>query len=70
MATSIAISVNGVSRDVAPGCTVAELIAQLQPAAQRIAVERNGSIVPRSQHAHTSLADGDRVEIVVAVGGG
>jgi sulfur carrier protein len=37
---------------------------------RRIAVERNGEIVPKSLHARTSLADGDRLEIVVAVGGG
>ncbi|MBL8406345.1 MAG: sulfur carrier protein ThiS, partial [Candidatus Accumulibacter sp.] len=37
---------------------------------KRIAVERNGEIVPRSRHGETMLADGDRVEIVVAVGGG
>ncbi|MBC2730659.1 MAG: sulfur carrier protein ThiS [Thiobacillus sp.] len=35
-----------------------------------IAIEKNGEIVPRSQHADTRLASGDRLEIVVAVGGG
>ncbi|MEI2740165.1 MAG: sulfur carrier protein ThiS [Chitinophagaceae bacterium] len=39
-------------------------------AGKRIAVERNGEIVPRGRHAETVLADGDRIEIVVAVGGG
>ncbi|HNQ75256.1 MAG TPA: sulfur carrier protein ThiS, partial [Pseudothauera hydrothermalis] len=37
---------------------------------KRLAVERNGEIVPRARHAETVLADGDRLEIVVAVGGG
>ena len=37
---------------------------------KRIAVERNGDIVPRSLHAQTPIAPGDRVEVVVAVGGG
>jgi sulfur carrier protein len=37
---------------------------------KRIAIEKNGEIVPRSQHADTPLASGDRLEIVVAVGGG
>lgn len=37
---------------------------------KRIAVERNGEIVPRSQYAEQTLSDGDRLEIVVAVGGG
>jgi sulfur carrier protein len=39
-------------------------------AGKRVAVERNGDIVPRGLHAATELADGDRLEIVVAVGGG
>jgi sulfur carrier protein len=37
---------------------------------KRVAVERNGEIVPKSCHAETTLHDGDRIEIVVAVGGG
>ena len=37
---------------------------------KKVAVERNGEIVPRGVHASTLLADGDRLEIVVAVGGG
>ena len=39
-------------------------------AGKRIAIERNGEIVPRSRHADEMLADGDTLEIVVAVGGG
>jgi sulfur carrier protein len=39
-------------------------------AGKRLAVERNGEIVPRSRYADTRLGDGDRLEIVVAVGGG
>jgi sulfur carrier protein len=39
-------------------------------AGKRIAVERNGEIVPKSAHGATLVADGDRLEIVVAVGGG
>jgi sulfur carrier protein len=39
-------------------------------AGKRVAVERNGEIVPKSQHPQVPLADGDRLEIVVAVGGG
>lgn len=50
--------------------TVADLIGQMALAGKRIAVERNGEIVPRSLHADTRLAEGDRLEIVVAVGGG
>ncbi len=50
--------------------TVAQLLAELDTAGKRVAVERNGEIVPKSLHACTGLADGDRLEIVVAVGGG
>jgi len=67
---SIAVSVNGEARQISPDTTVAELLAQLAPAGRRVAVERNGSIVPRSMHGTTVLADGDRLEIVIAVGGG
>jgi sulfur carrier protein len=67
---SIAVSVNGEARQLPPDTTVAELLAQLAPAGRRVAVERNGSIVPRSMHGTTVLADGDRLEIVIAVGGG
>jgi sulfur carrier protein len=67
---SIAISVNGEARQLPPDTTVAELLAQLAPAGRRVAVERNGAIVPKSLHGTTMLADGDRLEIVIAVGGG
>lgn len=50
--------------------TISELIVSLGLAGRRIAVEVNEEIVPRSQHAATRLADGDRVEIVHAIGGG
>ncbi len=50
--------------------TVRDLVAHLGYQDKRIAVERNGDIVPKSQHAEAALAEGDRIEIVVAVGGG
>ena len=46
------------------------MLATLDLSGKKVAVERNGEIVPRSAHAATLLADGDRLEIVVAVGGG
>ncbi len=49
---------------------LAGLIDRLDLAGKRIAVERNGEIVPRSRYAATPLADGDQLEIVAAVGGG
>jgi sulfur carrier protein len=50
--------------------TVAELVLQLSLEGKRLAIERNGEIVPRSQFANTQLAAGDQLEIVGAVGGG
>ena len=66
----IEISVNGAAQRFEPEIDIAALLEQLQLAGKRVAVERNGEIVPRSRFAQTALADGDRLEIVVAVGGG
>ena len=63
------ITINGEPRQFAPGLTVAALIEQLGYQGKRIAIERNGEIVPKS-HGSTQLASGDTLEIVVAVGGG
>lgn len=62
--------INGETRAFAAPMTLAQLVETLSLAGKRIAVERNGAIVPRSQYAETRLADHDRLEIVVAVGGG
>jgi sulfur carrier protein len=62
--------INGESREFPAPLSVAELVAVLDHAGKRIAVERNGEIVPRGRHGETMLAAGDRIEIVVAVGGG
>ena len=66
----IALSVNGDSRRFEASTKVADLIQGLGLEGKRVAVERNGEIVPRSRFAAVELADGDSVEIVVAVGGG
>jgi len=66
----IAISLNGESSQLAAETTVAQLLQQLGYAGKRVAVERNGEIVPKSQHEEARIAQGDRLEIVVAVGGG
>ena len=65
------LTVNGVVHrlDPAPG-TIADLVRALNLEGRRIAVERNGEIVPRSLHAATAIAAGDRLEVVAAVGGG
>ena len=66
----IQITVNGTAHRFDAPLPITALVEHLQLAGKRIAVERNGEIVPRSQHADTLLADGDTLEIVVAVGGG
>lgn len=64
------ISINGEIKTVAGSISLTQLIASLDLTNHRVAIERNGSIVPRSQHAQTQLVEGDALEIVVAVGGG
>ena len=66
----IQVTVNGAAHRFDESVDVARLIEELQLAGRKVAVERNGEIVPRSAHRATLLANGDRVEIVVAVGGG
>jgi sulfur carrier protein len=64
------LTINGEPRQFSGVLTVAALVETLGYTGKRIAVERNGEIVPRSRHADVALAAGDRLEIVVAVGGG
>lgn len=67
---SVTIHVNGQPMPLERRLTVAALLADSGHAGRRVAVELNGEVVPRSRHADTELRAGDRVEIVVAVGGG
>lgn len=62
--------INGESRAFVSLPSVAELLADMGLTGKRLAVERNGEIVPKGRHAETRLQDGDKLEIVVAVGGG
>lgn len=64
------IVVNGESREVPEGLSVTGLLAHLDLAPGRVAIERNLDILPRDQWASTLLAAGDRFEIVHFVGGG
>ncbi|MFB0824297.1 sulfur carrier protein ThiS [Chromobacterium violaceum] len=64
------LRINGEDRSFSGIATFAELVEALQLGGKRIAIERNGEIVPRGRHAEVRLADGDVLEIVVAVGGG
>jgi len=64
------IQLNGEPRKIATGTTLSELLAELEMSQQRIAVEINLNIIPRSQHAETVLQADDKVEVVRAIGGG
>jgi sulfur carrier protein len=66
----IELVINGEARSFAAPLTLDRLVQMLDLTGKRIAIEKNGEIVPRSRHADTQLASGDRLEIVVAVGGG
>jgi len=70
MIGSIEIVVNGAKQRHPAPLKVADLLRAMELAGKKIAVERNGEIVPRGAHATTPLAHGDRLEIVAAVGGG
>jgi sulfur carrier protein len=67
---TIDVTVNGESRRIAAGTTVAALLAELGLADRRVAVERNRQVVPRAEHARAVLAAGDHLEVVTFVGGG
>jgi len=67
---SLRITLNGAPREFPAPLTFTQLLDELELAGKRLAVERNGEIVPRSRFGESRLADGDRVEVVVAVGGG
>lgn len=66
----IAVTINGEPRQFPAPLSCQQLIEKLELAGKRVALERNGEIVPRSLFGDQQLADGDRLEIVVAVGGG
>ena len=66
----IRIVLNGAPREVPEGTTVARLLRELDLAPERVAVERNGALVRRSEHAAATLGAGDALEIVTLVGGG
>jgi len=64
------IQLNGETRELPAPLTIAELLDSAGYAQRRVAVEVNRAIVPKSRHAAHQLQDGDRVEIVQAIGGG
>ena len=66
----IQVTINGQTESLDDGSSVLALLEGRGLAGKRLAVERNGEIVPKGRHADTQLAEGDKLEIVVAVGGG
>ena len=70
MTAPIHILLNGAPREFPAPLTFDQLLDALELAGKRLAVERNGEIVPRSNFGEARLKDGDRIEVVVAVGGG
>jgi len=66
----ISLTINGKHRRFEAPLTAGELISSLELTGRRVALERNGEIVPRGQFDQQQLSDGDLIEIVVAVGGG
>lgn len=63
------VTINGKGLDIA-GSTLAEYLESAGYDPKRIAVERNGDIVPKARYGETVLEDGDSVEVVRFVGGG
>ncbi len=64
------IVLNGRSTEVEVCCTITNMLEQLALQDQRVAVEVNKEVIPRTQHVSFELTSGDSVEIIQAVGGG
>ncbi len=64
------IVLNGDAREITESLTVASLVEQLGRGRKGTAVAVNGEVVPRSRWEDTEILDGDRVEVLAAVGGG
>ncbi|WP_328298215.1 sulfur carrier protein ThiS [Streptomyces sp. NBC_00435] len=67
---SVSVSVNGEPREIAAGTMLAAVVATLTQATKGVAAALNETVVPRGQWSCTSVADGDRVEVLTAVQGG
>jgi thiazole synthase len=70
MSVQLSLTVNGEPRHIPTGASIADLVRNLELDPAKVAVERNGIIVPRSTLAEAALGDGDVLEIVHFVGGG
>jgi len=70
MKPAMNVQVNGETREIAAGSTVATLLGELGVTQPHVAVELNLEVVPRAQHREKVLREGDRLEVVTLVGGG
>ena len=70
MQAPIRVTVNGAPREFPAPLTFTQFVEELALAGKRLAIEVNGEIMPRSRFGESRLSDGDRIEVVVAVGGG
>ncbi|HKJ70591.1 MAG TPA: sulfur carrier protein ThiS [Gammaproteobacteria bacterium] len=64
------IWLNGETREIREGLTLRDLVRDLGLEPQGVAVEVNREVVPRGSHAEYRISDGDRIEVVRAIGGG
>ena len=64
------ITINGEARAIAACASVSDLVAELALDARKVAIECNGTIIPRSQYSVTAIQTGDQFEIVGFIGGG
>ena len=70
MTITVTVTINGETRDLPPGVTLADVVSQLTESQKGVAAALNGEVVPRRAWSATALAERDAVEIVTAVQGG
>ncbi len=68
--TPLRLTINGKERDLRSGSTLSELLRELEISSPHFAVALNYQVVPKSKYETTPVEDGDKIEIVHAVGGG
>jgi len=67
----VRVTVNGSDRDVATGTKVADIAAELAGSRRTgVAVALNGEVVPKSRWTELTVEEGDRLEVLSAIGGG
>lgn len=64
------VAINGENQTLNKEMSILDLLEQSGLAGKRVAVEINESIIPKSRHAETFILEGDKVEIIHAIGGG